>query len=458
MQRETDAPSATIIIMELHEDDAGEGRLAPRSIPPLSEIWSVVTSEIGGIITNGESSKTQTQSNHKTTTPVITTMITTEVPVPVSTVTVGTTLLRTSFVTVHLTTSVTRPRPRSTSSCLDGRTCDLSKGVQPTTYSSSKHTSLPRVVTSTHSSPTHTTHTTHTIADRTHTHQPDHASTSTASATASPTPAAMNYQQKQAIIGGLSGSIGGLVVIALLVFLFLRRRRSREENDDSISEKGEGGGIQPAIARLSSRLSSHFTTRNSPQRPILPMSRGSTPDFDGGLIRMPLDHWPRPFAHRESFRESMGPSRLRVMNPDPSRPETPNARNSGESAGTFLKRQRSDFTAMLFGANHSRNNSFVGTPPGSQRGIPAPVPTIAIDAAGSTESLSRPAPTPSFRSYTSVSSRGVEQHPLEDPFLTPPDETEELTPQDESVGQATPKAKRQGIAPLQSAASAATRT
>ena len=165
---------------------------------------------------------------------------------------------------------------------------------------------------------------------------------------------------------------------------------------------------------------------------------------------MSLEHWPRPFAHGESFRESTGPGQLRVMNPDMSKPTTPLPRTSNESDSSFLKRQRSAIGAVLFGGNRSRTNSYKGS-----LNQAAQVPTIAIDPALSTECIARTAPTPSFRSYSSVSSFPVvQQQPPDDPFLTPPDERDEL-------GQSSPppsRARRPSLAPLQNAAGAAGRT
>ena len=396
---------------------SGHNTLEPRSLP-WDKIWSAFTSEVGDIFTEGATATPQPSGASSNMIE-----ITTGVPVAVSTITVDTTVLRTSFVTIHVTTDIPRPRPTS---CSDSAKCDSSSNSLPPVVTGGKHTSLPPVVTDSPSSspPSHT--------------QGDHQPVSAPSSTESATSSTGHASNKHAIIGGLSGAIAGLVIIGILICFFLRRHRPRDKEDESISEKG----IRPVIAQKWSQI----TAKRATPVPVAPETRGSTPDFDGGLIRVSLENWPRPFAHGEGFRESMGPSRfLRVMNPDPSLPTTPLPRRSSESntTGGFLKQQRSALAAVLLGANRTNSPARGGLQ----------VPGAGHDPAYlSTENVA--APAPSFRSYSSVSSLPVvESRPPEDPFLTPPDERDEI-----NAPQTPPTPRRPGLAPLQNAAGAAGRT
>jgi hypothetical protein len=418
--------------MRLGDDVASAGQqLHPRSLP-LGKIWSVFTSEVGSIFTQGTT--TTTDGAGATTSPVPVTMITTRVPIPVLTTTVDTTIVRTSYITVHTTAAVPIP-PSHTTKCqsLDCENTLITKGGQHTSITKgSQHTSLPEVVTRKTSLQT-------TKTPGIKSYQTEQSMTAPSATSSPPVSQSHNASNKHAIIGGLSGAIAGLVLIGALIIFFLRkrRRRRRDEEAESMSEKG----LRPILARKWSQLTSKRSTIGA--APVV--SRGTTPDLDGGLIRVSMDNWPRPFAHGESFRESMGPGRLRVMNPDPSRPVTPLPRGSSESAtGGFFKQPRTALAAFL--GNRSRGNSSSGTP---NRDLQ--IPTIAVDPASSSDHIAPQVPTPSFRSYPSVTSLPfVEQRPPEDPFLTPPDERDELSN--------PPTPRRPGITPLQSAAGAASRT
>ena len=400
--------------MREHQEFPPAHDLSPRSIP-LSQIWSFITSEVGGAFTAGTA--TPTHPGGAASTSAATAMV-----IPVSTITVDTTIVRTSFITVPVPTDTTKS---CSTSCSSSTSLDPSSGGRLPIASNGHHTSPPAITTGSalQGSPSMT------ISLRTH--QPVIAP----SATASPTDSAAHSTQEHAIIGGLSGAIAGLVLIGVFLCYCVRRRRPpRDEEDELTDEKG----LRPAIVRQWSQL----TTSTTVARPMPAVSRGSTPDFDGGLIRMSLEHWPRPFAHNESFRESVGPGRLRVMNPDPSRPTTPLPRGSSESNGSFLKRQRSAIAAVLLGANRSRGSSVAGS---SRRDLH--VPAISVNPALSSESIAPYARTPSFRSYPSVNTLPIVlQQPPEDPFLTPPDER---TESEHPTPEARPRRPR--AAPLQAA-------
>ncbi|KAK5168686.1 uncharacterized protein LTR77_005995 [Saxophila tyrrhenica] len=388
------------------------------------EFWSKITSDIGGLLTAEPASSTQlasavpsaSSSSNAPPAPAQSTIMTTELL---------TTVWRTSVVTVERTTNVVETASDHASS---SAYTPLSSATH-TPVATTKQHSLPKPTTTTSKATSGTPTMTASFISHKSMATPNVEPTSTASNS--------DAHRKQAIIGGLAGAIAGLILIGILIVFFLRRRRKREDDSDSVSEKG---GIRPAIARKWSEL----TARDPPPAAVLPVSQGTdTPDYDGGVIRMSLDRWPRPYANGQGYRESMGPRRLQVMNPSPSRPSTPLGRGSSESIPKFLVRQKTALANVFSAAPRSRGDS-TGELPHQNLAVP----TISVDPALSTECIPRNAPTPSFRSYPSVSSLPiVEQRPPEDPFLTPPDERLE----DEQLSSTQPSPRRPGITPLQSA-------
>ncbi|GAB1725710.1 hypothetical protein NU195Hw_g4867t1 [Hortaea werneckii] len=257
----------------------------------------------------------------------------------------------------------------------------------------------------------------------------------------SASPEANEQPQKNAIIGGVSGAIAGLLLMGVLIAFCLRRRKPRNEDSDSVSEKGN---IRPALKRKWTELTGKGTPKPTPQ---MPQDTPVTVDEDHHIIRMNTTHWARPFAkgQGEGFRESVGPAQLRVVNPDPSRPSTP--RISSETAGSFLKKQRTAFAAVLANAGRSRSNSRLSGQP------PPNVPEIVVDPALSSEciahsphnpaSRSNPSPTSSpenHRSSQGSSSMGLPS----DPAHTSPSSQQQQ--------------QRPGLSPLQSAGNVAKRT
>lgn len=141
--------------MTLGDDvaSAGQQQLHPRSLP-LGKIWSILTSDVGGIFTQGTA--TTTNGAGPTANPGPVTMITTVIPVPVLTTTVDTTIVRTSYITVHTTAAVPIPQPQPTkcqtcehtSTTSDGEHTSTTKGGEHTSITKgSQHTSLPGIVT-----------------------------------------------------------------------------------------------------------------------------------------------------------------------------------------------------------------------------------------------------------------------------------------------------------------------
>ncbi|KAI6838964.1 hypothetical protein KC340_g3402 [Hortaea werneckii] len=259
----------------------------------------------------------------------------------------------------------------------------------------------------------------------------------------SASPSANESPQKNVLIGGLSGTFAGLLLIGVLVAFCLRRRKTRNEDADSVSEKGN---FRPALKRKWTELTGKGTPKPTPQ---MPHDTPVTVDEDHHIIRMNTAHWARPFAQGqgEGFRESVGPAQLRVVNPDPSRPSTP--RISSETAGSFLKKQRTALAAVLANAGRSRSTSRFS-------GQPAPnVPEIIVDPALSSECIAHSPDNSATRSIPSPTAspgnRGLSQGSSS--MVLPP----ETTPSSPSQ-QHQQQPKRPGLSPLQSAGSAAKRT
>lgn len=348
-----------------------------------------------------------------------------------TTLTVDTTIVRTTF--VRVTTFVA---PSTSSVCADSGYSEC-RAIPKQTSGDNKHTSLPKIVT--HSSPVATPFST-TSNGR------GHAET-TSAASVNPNGGSMSHAQRHAVIGGLSGTIAGLVLIGVLLCVFLRRHQKRDDESAEGSENGLREAISRNWSQLTRRTTPPISRGNTEVAPMPPMSRQSSAgDFNGSLLRVSMGQWPRPFAHHESFRESAGPARLRVMNPDdPSRSASPAPRGSTESGGTYLRRQRSAITAAVFGGSHSRTSSGAAS---RQRSLK--VPSIKVDSLSSAERSARAVPAPSFSSYPSTSSLQTVQHmPPEDPFLTPPEG---------SIEEAEPRLQRPSLATIQSAAGAASRS
>lgn len=413
--------------------------IPPQSAPPEGN-WSALVSVVIGPSTPSQAESTMAD--------------TTQAVVIASTVTVQSTILQTAYVTVHVTTNGLPPMSTPSSSSTSSSTSDTPSSTSTCTETApphsvaaipsssphlsssttrSQHASLPPVITGASS----TTSPSMTLSM--YSHQPE----STPSATALPQETSSRLSaHKQAVVGGLSGAVAGLVLIGVILCFCLRRRRKRREDeedgvdDSSTNEKG----LRPILARKWSE----WTVGRGTPKPTPIIAQEKSPVIDDHIIRISLDHWSRPFAHEDGYRESMPPGALRVMNPDPSRPQTPRPKLSTDTAGSFLRKQRSALTHVLLVANRSRASSQASARP------VVPLPTIHIDPALSRECVAPTAATPSFRSYPSMSSLPmVSQQPPEDPFLTPPQE--ESPPLETSP-------KRPNLAPLQSAAGAAGRS
>ncbi|KAK6435183.1 hypothetical protein LTR95_008636 [Oleoguttula sp. CCFEE 5521] len=220
---------------------------------------------------------------------------------------------------------------------------------------------------------------------------------------------------RKAIVGGLSGTIAGLLLIGLLLFFCLRRRRkSRElrEISEPISEKSVppplSTVVKPGLVRqLSNFALGHLRNRSTPE---LPRPRRPSP-CDGSLIRVPLDHWDRPFAAGGGLRDSITPIPLRVANPDPSRVSTPQP----AARPNFLRKQSSNLVAFL----HDRTKG-APTAPVADSDLLTPLGPQArhLEPALSREWLvhdTRDGGLPISPSQTTLPV--IVQHPPDDPFV-----------------------------------------
>jgi len=414
-----------------HHDDPGGSNSPVLQSLPFSAFWSVLTSELGSALQPLPTAPGGQQSSAPSAALVTTTA---EVTVPVLTVTVDSTIVRTSFVTVHITTGVLQTPSGFTTPCstlsfptsrdpgIASPSAIPSTGRSTTLWSKEPSTTLPAVVAQSPSTGSPT------LTKSLQTQDPISTTSPTATGVSGPSIDA----KKATIIGGLSGSIAGLVLIGVILALCFRRRRRREEDSESASDSEKG--IRPTI----SRKWTHFTGIVTPQLAHAPPL--VTVDEDHHIIRMSLQHWPRPYAQGcgEGYRDSVPPGQLRVTNPDLSRPTTPRL---SSDAGSFLRKQRSALAAFFTAASRSRASS--------QSNSRQSIPDITIDPASSRERVARVTQTPSFRSYPSVATLSmVQQQPPEDPFLTPPDEATDPRQ----------RPRRPPLTPLQSAASVASRT
>lgn len=409
------------------------------------EFWAGIQSELAG---------QQLATRSQATRPSMDTTII--VTAPRATVTVSTTLYSTTFVTVMASPEISSGLPASN----DSSTLPIwssSKTISSTSSStsgtitmSSRRTALPSVIVI--NSPTE-------LPLQTGMPLPTTApavSNSTADAATGGNPSPDS--QKRAIVGGLSGTIAGLILIGALVCVILRIRRKKPEThpecNDSLSEKSF---MPPAFVRTWTGLSNVSKgTVKQPTEVIRQLSPAAV-DEDHRMIRMNTRHWPRPFAPGEGvgWRESLPPGQLRVVNPDLSRPVTP--RRSPESAAHFLRRQRSSLSGFVFGVNTPHTSVQSQQHPPNQPQIPT---ITIIDPNLSRECVATYAATPSFRSYPSVSVLPIiVQQPPDDPFYTSSVASIRIPEEPESTEshKQTPRS-RPGLDALQTAAGAAGRT
>ncbi|PPJ60077.1 hypothetical protein CBER1_07583 [Cercospora berteroae] len=270
----------------------------------------------------------------------------------------------------------------------------------------------------------------------------------------------MAPEKRRAVIGGLSGTIVGLVIAGLLIFLVLRKRRKKRETVDtdmqSMSEKGESPDwMLPKFSSLVSAVpvgrGSHRDSRISHVSHVRPPSTTNIAvDEDHRMIRMSTRHWPRPFAmgEGEGYRDSVPVGQLRVVNPDLSRPNTPR-RNSTDTAASYFRKQSSAFAGFIFNLPRSARQSRIDETAWSRE-----APTIkVVDPTLSRQSVV----APSYKSYPSlVSLPMVRQQPPEDPFVARAWQNEGQQTTEQPYAATTPR--RPVLTPIQIAAGSATTT
>ncbi|KAK0267004.1 hypothetical protein LTR35_016672 [Friedmanniomyces endolithicus] len=454
---------------------SGERRDGPPSIQsiPYGAIWSAFTSEYGVFTAELESSGTPAGVASPTDTFIMPT--TAVVTVPISTVTVQSTILQTAFVTV--TSGLVQPYSSSSTSSISTSSISTLRtstsqliAPQPTLSLPSPSSTgpsasfVPVVTQSSASAPTTTSYTESlennspateaptAISTAAPTVAPSAASTAAlVTASASAAVGAPHYLQRHAVVGGVTGAIASFVLIGALLFFCFRRRRRRTQDDESNAHRHvhDEKGIRPTMKRKWTEMTGRGTPQPTPQLPQ--SSPPVTVDEEHHIIRMSKLRVVNPDASRpvtpRLSSDTAGSFLGRLQHLGPSRPTTPRS----DTASSFLKKQRSALAAVLLTANRSRASSRSNI----HTQDPTPhIPEIIFDPALSRECIAPSARPPSFRSYLSATSLPiVQQRPPEDPFLTPPDEKDE-----EASSPPRQRPTRPTLAPLQSAAGAATRT
>jgi len=240
----------------------------------------------------------------------------------------------------------------------------------------------------------------------------------------------MSNSRKQAIVGGLAGAIGALVILGLLLCFCLRRRQKRADDDEDEEDglkkpvkKPMTLGTKASTVRLWNTLG-RDTSRSTPE-----ISRPKTPSaVDGSLIRVSTEHWTRPFVRKEGMRESLEPAPLRVVNSNTannaisnsSRSSTPQQENEEqEGKPGFIRKQRSALATLLQDGPRTNSRNAVRRGPISYpqpvAGDPVYSSKAQVEDSGATEPE---AETQSVGSLPSeASSLMVVQQPPADPFF-----------------------------------------
>ncbi|CZT14179.1 uncharacterized protein RCC_00153 [Ramularia collo-cygni] len=313
--------------------------------------------------------------------------------IPFSTVTVfESTILQTTFVTVHASTLTGLP---TTSGLRSSNSHDLSSASAIRSSAlAGTHTAFPSVLVS----PSTSSSVIPAVM----------ASPSTAPQSTAIPIAGKDGEQKShkiAIVGGLTGTIAGLIFIGVILCLLLRRRRKKAEHPGGMDWAAREDTPTPHVVEKS------FFAAGVHSRPGTAVTR------DDRIIHINTRHWSRPFAlgAGEGYRESIPAGQLRCTNPDPSRPNT--SQTIPKTPPTLFNRKRSLSRTTEMSQRHSLAQEVPPVPP-----VPPvlPLPTIkVVDPILSRELISRYSGTPSFKSYPSISTVQVAQQPSDDPFRTP---------------------------------------
>lgn len=226
---------------------------------------------------------------------------------------------------------------------------------------------------------------------------------------------------RASVLGGVLGSVSALAVIAAIMFLILRRRRKRESSNETTGDQSSKFLFWRNGSRTDTREPNPGEEKEPPRLPPL---RG-LPVIEENLIRISLDHWERPYARDDPFRDLEKSSPLRVTNPDPTRPNTPRI-PTNEHPGRFLQRQRSALAELLFPFKRSASSQSLpqhSAPPSRTSNASAPVRSSPVTDSGLSKELrvgSAPRTPTSLRSLrsntSSQSTRIIRPRPPDDPF------------------------------------------
>nr|POE93437.1 hypothetical protein CFP56_19449 [Quercus suber] len=396
--------------------NGGSNELVDLPSLPLASFLSAFTSQVGDAF---DTAATTPQNLESTTTP--TTKATTSSISIVTTDTTGlstvsSTLSAASTVAAHTASSVSATTQSSASSgtTLTSFSTGPSTSVTSLSVDSFASQVTPTMVTTQPSMLTSSTPTSNTLTFPLESYKPlTGGSTSTVDRQV-----AAQASHRRAIIVGLSVMIAVLLIIGIAICFFLRRRRKmREDARDSWDEKGfpeftHHQSLTPPPLRWGSGATRLQSGSPAPAAQAHTRNVSASVDEDHHIIRMNTHHWHRPFiqGRGEGIRDSIGPGLLRVMNPDPSRPSTPDL-----FAGKKLK---PTIAAILLQQPRSRTPSSLL----EHRQSTLPIPDITLQPAVSRKCSASTASTIRYSHSQASSLPVVQQQPLEDPFSSPPDD------------------------------------
>jgi hypothetical protein len=171
----------------------------------------------------------------------------------------------------------------------------------------------------------------------------------------------MSNSRKQAIVGGLAGAIGALLILGLLLCFCLRRRQKRSDDDEDEEDglkkpvqKPMTLGTKASTIRLWTTLG-RDTARTTPE-----ISRPKTAATIDGT-----EYWTHPANRKKPMRGSLEPAPLNVVNSNNNvgnaflvlpRSKTPQQENEEEVGKPgFIRKQRSALATLL--QDGARTNS-----------------------------------------------------------------------------------------------------
>nr|POE51140.1 hypothetical protein CFP56_70517 [Quercus suber] len=396
------------------DHDGGPGGLAELLSLPLASIWSAVTSQVGGAVNTAVAASPSleaTSRSQETDAAIASSIVAAD---STGQTTLPSTLLTTTTIAALVPSSLVVPSILST---VDQVTATSVSGGSLTT---SNPTSLDSIILK--AAPTTDTAPSSTPLSSTLTFPLESYKPSTN--TSSPTgnhQAAGHASHRRGVIIGLSIMIAALLIGGIVFGLCLQRRRKLRER--SITPWDEKGFLenshQPSFTpplRWSNGVTRLESGSPAPPPQVHSRNKAASVDEDHHIIRMNTHHWHRPFiqGRGEGIRESNGPGLLRVMNPDLSRPSTPDLFGTKKTTpivtSVFLQQQQQQQQP-----SRSRTPSSLLT---YHRQSTTQIPHITLHSALSRKHSTSTTSTNLYAPSLPI----VQQHPLEDPFLTPPDD------------------------------------